>query len=116
MDATESPDPERDIPPPDESGVRVVVERRLASRYEARKGGYAIARSASLPALLRWSRIHLREGTEIVRLDDDALMATIEPAIVFGLVGIQAMLRWVGMRMRPRRGHKGRFRRASWAA
>lgn len=113
MDAAESPDPARDIPPPDESGVRVVAEPK---RFEARKGGYAIARSASLPALLRWSRIHLREGTEIVRLDDDALMATIEPASVFGLVGIQALLCWVGMRMRPRRGRKGRFRRALWAA
>lgn len=101
-----APDSER-IPTPDESVVRVVAAPK---RFEARRGGYAIARSVSLPALLRWSRIHLRDGTEIVRLDDDALMASIEPAIVFGLVGIQAMLRWVGMRMRPRRGHKGRFR------
>ena len=105
-----SPDPERDIPPPDESGVRVVAQPK---RFEARKGGYAHARCASLPALLRWSRIHLGEGAEIVRLHDDTLMATIENASNLGLVGIKVLLRWVGMSMRPRRGYKGRFRSAA---
>lgn len=109
MTTEQAPDSER-IPTPDESGVRVVAQ---LNRFEARKDGYARARCASLPALLRWSRIHLGEGAEIVRLHDDVLMATIENASNLGLVGIQALLRWVGMRMRPRRGHKGRFRSAA---
>lgn len=94
---TEAPDPERDIPPPDESGVRVVAR---PNRFEARHDGYARARSASLPALLRWSRTHLGEGAEIVRLSDDTLMATIERMETIGLIPINAMLRWVGMRTR----------------
>ncbi len=91
MTTEQAPDPARDIPPPDESGVRVVAR---PNRFEARHDGYARARSASLPALLRWSRTHLGEGAEIARLSDDTL-------------------RWVGMRMRPRRGYKGRFRSAA---
>lgn len=97
MDAAESPDPARDIPTPHESGVRVVAQ---LNRFEARHDGYARARCASLPALLRWSRIHLGEGAEIVRLSDDALMATIERMETIGLIPVNAMLRWVGMRTR----------------
>lgn len=100
MDAAESPDRDRDIPPPDESGVRVVAQPK---RFEARKDWYAVARSDSLPALLRWSRLHSGVGTEIVRLEDEGLMGTIEHMPTLGLIPVNALLRWVGMKTRIKR-------------
>ena len=109
MSTAEGQDTERDIPPPAESGVRVVG---VAKRFEARRGWYAVARCDSLPALLRWARVHSGPGTEIVRIEDDALMATIESMEAIGLIPVNAMLRWVGMRTRIMKSRR-RLRLAS---
>lgn len=67
MDAAESPDPERDIPPPDESGVRVVAQ----PLYEVRVDGKAVASFADfLDAHDESNRIGFRAGAEVVRVLD----------------------------------------------
>ena len=110
MTTSHSPDTDRETPPPAESGVRVVG---VAKRFEARTGWYAVARCDSLPALLRWARVHSGPGTEIVRIEDDVLMATIESMSVIGLIPVNAMLRWVGMRTRILKSRSRRLRLAS---
>lgn len=94
MDAAESTDPEREAPPPDASGVRV-VERVYT--LEARRGREVIARleADGMPDFLRRDDVR-RMGEEgvtlhVYRISNGALYSVIENALLASANWIQTL-------------------------